>query len=566
MSIKSFFPILESLSTHSAKEWRKDMIAGITVAVMLVPQGMAYAMLAGMPPIYGLYGGLVPLFLYAILGTSRQMSIGPVAISALLVLAGVSQIAEPQTPEYISLVVLTGLLIGAIQVLLGLFRLGFLVNFISHPVIIGFTSAAAIIIAVSQLKDLLGITIPRFAHAYETVSYAFQHLSETVWTSVAMCVGSIIVMLLLKRVSRAIPGALFVVIIGTLLVYFLGEERLGIDIVKEVPEGLPSFQLAAISWENIKQLLPTVFTVTIIGIVESIGIAKVLQAKHGNYMIRSNQELLALGISKVGGSFFQAIPSSGSFTRSAVNNEAGAQSGFASIFAALIIALTLLFLTPLFYFLPKAILAAIILLSVKSLFEWEEAKKLWASHRADFYMMLTTFIVTLALGIEEGVLAGVLLSILIILYKSSKPHIAILGKLPNTTSYRNINRYELAKPIEGILMVRFDDQLYFANATYFQDVIQKMIEESQEPIQLFILDASSIHSIDSTGIHALEEIYKFLRQKNIKFFISGIVGPVRDVMNKTDIREKIGEEDQFLTIHHAISHYEEVDHGNEMPS
>ncbi|MEM9546329.1 MAG: solute carrier family 26 protein [Bacteroidota bacterium] len=556
MSVQKYFPILENFSSHSQKEWRKDLIAGITVAVMLVPQGMAYSMLAGMPPIYGLYAGLIPLLLYAVLGTSRQMSIGPVAVSALLVMAGVSQIAEPFTYEYISLVILTGLLIGVLQTLLGFFRLGFLVNFISRPVIIGFTSAAAIIIAISQLKDLLGFSIPRFSHLYETALYACQHLTETNWVAVVMCLGSIAIMLILRKINRAIPGPLLVVVIGTVLTYYLGEDQLGIDVVREVPQGLPGFQLPELSWKNISILIPTVLTVTIIGIVESIGIAKVLQSKHGNYKIRPNQELRALGISKITGSFFQAIPSSGSFTRSAVNNEAGAQSGIASIFTALLIGLTLLFLTPLFYFLPKTILAAIILLSVKSLFEFEEAKELWHSNTGDFCMMLTTFLVTLILGIEEGVLAGVVLSIAVVLYKSAKPHMAVLGKLPNSTSYLNVNRYEMAEKVEGALILRFDDQLYFANASYFLDSVQQFVDDDQELLRLFVLDASNIHNVDSTGVHALEDVYKFLKKRKITFYISGLVGPVRDRLSKAGFLEKMGDGSLFLDIHNAIADYE----------
>ena len=563
MNLKSFFPITENFSTHSSQDWRKDIIAGITVAVMLVPQGMAYAMLAGMPPIYGLYGGLIPLLLYAILGTSRQMSIGPVAISALLVLAGVSQIAEPMTPEYISLVILTGLLVGLAQMLLGVFRLGFLVNFISHPVIVGFTSAAAIIIAISQLKDLLGIQIPRFSHAYETVKYAFAHFSETNWTTVILCIGSIISMLILKKINKAIPYALLVVMLGTLLVYFIGEEKMGVNIVGDVPEGLPIFQMPEMTWAKIKILYPTIFTVTIICIVESIAIAKVLQAKHGDYQIRANQELVALGISKIGGAFFQSLPTSGSFTRSAVNNEAGARSGFASIFTAILIALTLVFLTPFFYYLPKAILAAIILLSVKSLFDWKEAKHLWQTHRSDFYMMLTTFIVTLAFGIEEGVLAGVVVSICMVLYRSSKPHIAILGKLPGSINYRNIDRFESAKEPEDILVIRFDDQLYFGNASFFQETIQELINERETKPKMVLLDASSMHDMDSTGFHTLEEMQKYLNDKNITFYISGMIGPVRDFAAKCGIIERMGEQKYFLNIHQGVTHFKNMQEGLE---
>ncbi|MFT4668168.1 MAG: SulP family sulfate permease [Polaribacter sp.] len=552
MKINKFIPILDSFATHTSGDWWKDFMAGLTVSVMLVPQGMAYAMLAGMPPIYGLYGGLIPLFLYAIFGTSRQMSIGPVAISALLVLAGVSKIAEPLSPEYVSFVILTGLLVGVAQVLLSLFRLGFLINFISHPVIIGFTSAAAIIIAISQFKDVLGFPVPRFDYAYEKVRYVFLHLSETNPLSTILCFGSILLMVVLRKIRRSIPGALVVTVIGAVLVYALGEEVMLIDIIKEVPQGLPAFQSPEMSWKSISILLPTVSTVTIICIVESIAIAKVLQAKHGDYKIRPDQELFALGISKLGGAFFQSIPTSGSFTRSAVNNESGASSGFASIITAIIIGMTLLFLTPLFYYVPKAVLAAIILLSVRSLFEWEEAVALWHTHRSDFMMMLTTFVATLVLGIEEGVFAGVLLSIVVILYKSTKPHMAILGKLPDTNIYRNIDRYETAERLDGGLIIRFDDQLYFANASFFQDRIQEIVAQESK-LQFFLLDTSNIHDIDSTGVHALEEVFNFLKKRKLPFYISGLRGPVRDRIAKEGLMERLGEKNLYLEIHQAIT-------------
>ena len=563
MNIKSFFPITENFKNRTRSDWRKDLVAGITVAVMLVPQGMAYAMLAGMPPIYGLYGGLIPLLLYAILGTSRQMSIGPVAISALLVLAGVNQLAEPFSSEFIVLVIITGLMVGIMQVLLGLLRLGFIVNFISHPVIVGFTSAAAIIIAISQFKDLLGIEIPRFSHAYQTVEYAIQHIAEVNLTTVAMCIGSILLMLLLKKINKAIPGALIVVILGTLMVYILGENTVGVNVVEDVPSGLPAFQIPSITWGKISMLIPTALAVTIICIVESISIAKVIQSRHGNYQIRPDQELLALGFSKIAGAFFQSIPTSGSFTRSAVNDNSGATSGFSSIFTAMIIGLTLIFLTPLFYFLPKAILAAIILLSVTTLFDWKEAKSLWKNYRQDFYMMLTTFVVTLSLGIEEGVLTGVVLSIFMVLYKSSKPHIAILGKLPDSDSYRNIDRFDSVEQPKDVLIIRFDDQLYFGNASFFQDSIHELIEKSEDQIQLLILDASSMHVIDSTGFHAMEEIYEYLLKKNIQFYISGMIGPVRDKAILCGFIEKMGIKNQYLNIHQAVSHYQNLENGIE---
>ncbi len=562
MNLKSFFPIVESVAGYSKTDWRKDIVAGITVTVMLVPQGMAYAMLAGLPPIYGLYGGLIPLLLYAILGSSRQMSIGPVAISALLILAGVSRLAEPLSEAYINLVLVAGLLIGMVQLSLSVFRLGFLVNFISHPVIVGFTSAAAIIIAISQLKDFLGIPIPRFSHPAETAQYAFQNLEQANWISIAMCIGSMVVMFILKKINKAIPGALIVVVIGTLITWLANGEKLGIDMVKGVPEGLPAFQIPTMNLETIRMLLPTVFTVTIIGIVESIGIAKVIQSRHQNYTIRPNQEFLALGISKIGGAFFQALPTSGSFTRSAVNDESGAKSGFASVTAALLIGLTLLFLTPLFYYLPKAVLAAIILLAVRNLFDWKEAKHLWETHRPDFFMMLATFFVTLILGIEEGVLAGVLLSIAMVLFQTSKPHFAVLGKLPNSPAYRNVLRFDKVNQPDDILVVRFDNQLYFANASYFLDIIKELTIEKGDELKLLILDATSMHDIDSTGLHALEEMLAFLERRNIELYLSGAIGPVRDKLQLAGLAQKIGEKNHFLRIHDAVVYYQNSGKGN----
>ncbi len=555
VNTKSIFPLFESISKHNSTKWRCDIVAGLTVAVMIIPQGMAYAMLAGVPPIYGLYAGLIPLILYALLGTSRQLAIGPVAISSILVWSGVSQIAEPFTAEYISLVVLAGLLIGLAQMLLGLLRFGFLSNFISHPVIVGFTSAASIIIAISQLKDFLGIEIPRFPNAYETLQYAILHIGETNWQSALVCASSIILMLILKKINRSIPHALIVVLLGIVLVYGVGEERLNLPIAGDIPQGLPSLVVPVLTWENIVRLLPTVFTVTIIGIVESISIARLLQAKHDNYRIRPDQELIALGLSKIGGAFFQAIPTSSSFSRSAVNNSTGAHSGISSIITALLVGLTLLFLTPVFYFLPKAVLAAIILLSVLSLFDWREAIHLWRTHRIEFYMMLGTFLVTLIFGIEEGVFAGVALSIFIILVQSSRPHIAVLGKLPNTNTYRNINRFELAEQIENTLIVRFDHQLYFANAGYFQEMIQELMENNQEPIHLLILDASCINSIDSSGIKALKDLHRFCKEQNIQFYTAGMVGPVRDKATKTGLIRQLGKKSLFLNTHQAIMHH-----------
>lgn len=563
MSWKRFFPIFDWISEYNKSVFRSDLTAGLTVCIMLIPQGMAYALLAGMPPIYGLYGGLVPLLIYGLLGTSRQLSIGPVAVSSLLVLAGISQVAEPESGQYIELAILAGLMIGIAQLLLSALRLGFLVTFLSHPVIMGFTSAAAIIIAVSQFKYLFGFPIPRFEQTYETAIYAFEHLNQIHWLSFAFCTSGIIVMLAIKKWARFIPAALVVTILGILITYLLKLDQQGLAIVGKVPEGLPSFSVPNLSWTNIQLVLPTVGTVTIMGVVESISIAKALEAKNKDGRIRPNQELFAIGFSKFAGAFFQALPTSASFTRSAVNNEAGARTGIASIIAAAATGLTLVFFTPLFYYLPKAILASIVLMAVRGLFELEGAKELWKTHRKDFFMMLITFLATLGMGIEEGVLTGVILSLLLVIYQASRPHSAILGKLPKTNHFRNVDRFPEAQQEDGVIIIRFDAPLFFLNAEQFKNTVFDTLEKYNDRCYLFILDASSILDIDSSGLHAIEEVYNHFKERNIQFFIAGVLGPVRDAFKRYELIEKVGLTNHFMYVSDALEYYRQEKSGQQ---
>ena len=551
---KHISPLINDLKTYTKSFFKADLIAGLTIGVMLVPQGMAYAYLAGLPPIYGLYGGLIPLIIFAFLGTSRQLSIGPVAVSALLILAGVSNLAEIGSDEYIALVILAGFLIGLFQVILGLFRLGFLVNFISHPVIAGFTSAAAIIIIVSQLKDILGIAIPRSEHAYETIAYAFTNINQIHWLTLIFCLGSLLLMIFLRWLNKSIPYALIAVLIGTLTCYFFKLEQEGLAIVGEVPSGLPLLEMPAFSMAKISMLMPVVLTVTLIGIVESIGIAKLMDGKHDYYNLRPNHELIALGMSKIGGSFFQALPTSGSFTRSAIANETKARTHVSSLITALLIFLTLLFFTSWFYYLPKSVLAAIILLAVKSLFDIKEARSLWKIHKRDFTMMMATFICTLVFGIEIGVLIGVVLSILMVLYRSSHPHMTEIGNIPGTKNYRNIERFEVKNRATDRLILRFDEKLYFGNASFFKLKMEKFIDENQGEVKHLLLDAKCIHEVDSSGLHALESVIKMLKNKGISFYFCGAIGPTRDILKNSGVYDLIGHDNHFMSIHQAIEH------------
>jgi SulP family sulfate permease len=553
MKLAKYLPILSWLPEYNRKTFRGDLLAGITVGVMLVPQGMAYAMLAGLPLIYGLYAGIVPLFLYAFFGSSRQLSVGPVALVSLLVLTGISALGpEQKSEEYIQLAIATSLIAGVIQILLGFFRLGFLVNFLSHPVIAGFTSAAAFIIGLSQLKNLLGIEIDRSFFVYEIIGNAAQQIHLTHIPTLLVGLGSILFMLLLKRWNKAIPNALIAVILTTLLAWGFGLQEYGVQIVGDVPKGLPDFELPVLSGPIILKLLPLALTICLISFIESLAIAKTIQARHKNYKVNPNQELLALGITKVGGAFFQSFPTTGSFTRSAINDEAGAKTGISSIISAGLIALTLIFLTPLFYYLPNATLAAIVVVAVIGLIDVKEARYLWKTDRRDFFMMLITFLATMFLGIQEGVLTGVAISLALMIYNNSKPHVAVLGKLPETQLYRNIIRFPDAVQDDELLIIRFDAQLYFGNASYFEEQVEKKLETKGGQVKYLILDASNIHDIDSSGAHAMKEVVDELRKKGVEVYLSGAIGPVRDMLFKSGLMEKIGWDNHFLRVHDAV--------------
>ena len=564
MKLSRYVPILEWLPAYHRRAFRGDLQAGITVAVMLVPQGMAYAMLAGLQPIYGLYAGIVPLLLYAFFGTSRQLSVGPVALVSLLILAGVGALAERGSPEFIGLAISTALLAGLIQVSLGLFRLGFLVNFLSHPVITGFTSAAAFIIGFSQLGNLLGLSIPRSNYIHELVVHAVRNWQAINLPTLLLGLSGIALILILRKINRTWPGALIAVLIFTLIVWVSGLHEKGVEVVGTVPQGLPKFTIPTLNLDLIGDLAPLALTICLISFIESLAIAKTIEAKHKTYKVDANQELFALGLTKIGGAFFQSYPTTGSFTRSAVNNEAGAQTGVSSIISALLVALTLLFLTPLFYFLPKAILASIVVVAVLGLIGYKEAIALWRTDRRDFAMLLATFVATLVLGIQQGVAVGVLLSLALVIYRNSIPHVAVLGKLPDSDHYRNVSRFPRAEQDDHLLIVRFDAQLYFGNANYFKDNLEELAVEKGPQLRTLVLDASSMHDIDSSGLHALEEIVEFLYSRKVQLYITGAIGPVRDLLYKSGLMDRIGKGHHFLTVPEAVQHAEtEAQHAHQ---
>lgn len=534
--VNAIFPWIENINDYGKRDLLADLYTGLTIGVLLIPQGMAYAMLAGMPVTYGLYAGLIPPVFYALFGSSPHLSVGPVAISSILLLAGVSSIAEVGSEQYISLVITAGLLIGVIEVAMSFLKLGFFVNFISYPVIAGFTSAAAIIIVVTQLKDILGFTIPRFDHEYDTLIYAIRHLDSTHYITLIIFLLSLGSILLIKRLGRFLPSGLIVLGVATLVCYLLELNQYGVDIIGSVPSGLPRWIWPDMKMENILSLIPTVLTILVMGIVGSLSMAKSIESRHQYYEVKPDQELLGLGMAKLAGAFFQSLPSDGSFSRSSIVSDSGGRSVLSSVFAAVLVGLTLLFFTVLLYYLPLAVLSAVIVVAVGGLIDVKVATVLWRSHRSDFMMMMITFIVTLTIGIMEGVACGVGLSIFVVLYRSTHPSVVELGQIEGSTRYRNLDRYEEALGRDDIAVVRFDDQIFFANASFFKDSIRQCVKRHPEgKLKHLILDSSSIHSIDSTGTRVLMEVEQELARKGITLHLSGVIGPVRDILYKSNL-------------------------------
>lgn len=559
MNIKKMIPILEWLPNYNKSLFKGDLVAGLTVGIILIPQGIAYALIAGLPPIYGLYCALVPQVMYAIFGSSRQVAIGPVAMDSLIVATGVSTVALAGSESYISIAILLALIVGAIQFILGVFSLGFIVNFLSKPVITGFTSAVALIIGLNQFRNLLGADFIQ--------SDQIQYILRDVWFKITTLnthttiIGliSVVIIIIFRKINKKLPNALIVVVLGIIIMKYFGENLGDVSIVKDIPSGLPVFGIPEFNVQQIRELLPIAFTLVMVGYLETISIGKSLEAKQDVYRIRANQELIALGLSNMMGSFFKAYPTASSFSRSAINQESGAKTGMAALISVVMVVITLLFLTPLFYHLPKTVLAAIIIVAVFGLINFKEAAFLWKANNLDFWLMLSTFLATLLLGIEYGIAVGVSLSLVVLIYKTSRPYVAEIGKVPGSNFYRNISRFEEVIISDEILVFRFDAQIFYANSNYFRDNLDEMAAKKGKALKLIVIDAESINRVDSTGVEMLKERIKFYQKKEVQFYFAGVKGPVRDDLFRSGIIELIGLHHFFMRANEAVKFYETGD-------
>ncbi|MDV2683087.1 solute carrier family 26 protein [Alkalihalophilus lindianensis] len=550
--LKKLFPGLEWMLSYQKHDLRGDLSAGLIVAIMLIPQGMAYAMLAGLPPIIGLYASTIPLLIYALFGSSRQLAVGPVAMVSLLVLTGVQGLAEPGSSEYISLVLLLALMVGVIQLSLGLLRLGFITDFISHAVISGFTSAAAIVIGFSQLKHLLGIPLPSTENVFELLLEASRQIGSINLYSFFIGVTSIAILVLLKKFAPKIPAPLVVVVYSTALVYLFNLHEKGVSIIGEVPDGLPSLSFPVWSTEAISALMPVAITIAIIGFVESFAMAKVIATKE-KYKVDANRELVGLGLANVSASTFSGYPVTGGFSRSAVNYGAGARTGLAAIITAILIVLTLLFFTSWFYYMPNAVLAAIIMVAVYGLIDVKEAKHLFKIKKIDGFTLLVTFIATLTLGVEMGIFIGVIFSLVIFLWRSANPHMAELGYVGKLDAYRNTKRFNDAKTYEHLSFLRIDSPLYFANIQRVEARIQQAFLKSDK-INTLVIDFSGVNDVDAVAVDHLEELMNTYRDLDKRIYLCDVKGPVRDTLKEAGWYETFKGQIEYQDLENVLDH------------
>jgi len=548
--ISDFFPATSWLPKYSQADWRGDWPAGLTVGIMLIPQGMAYAMIAGLPVVYGLYAALLPQIVYGLMGTSRHLAVGPVAMDSLLVAAGLTGIAVAGSENYIALALLLALMMGALQLSMGVLKLGFLVNFLSRPVISGFTSAAALIIGLNQLPHLLGVSSGRSNQLHKLLAGLSEVVSEVHLGTLTVGLTATGSLLALKKWAPRIPGALVVVVASIAASWALGFQNMGIKVVGVIPEGLPSFTLPAWSLDDARTLLPTALTLSLVAFMEAISVAKAIEERHG-YRVDANQELRALGLANVVGSLFQSYPTTGGFSRTAVTEQAGGKTPVTAWIAAGVIALTLVALTPLFYHLPNAVLAAIVMVAVAGLVDLSYPRTLWKQDRVEAGILFATAVVTLTVSLPMGIGLGVLLALGLAVQRMMVPHVAVLGNVENV--YRNVDRFENAETEPDVLVVRYDGAVNFANQAHFRSTLVGLVKNLPE-LRLVVLQADTISYMDASARATLRALLEEWRDGGIQLCLAGAIGPVRDGLAADGLLES-GAVCCQLTVEDAMTNY-----------
>ena len=552
-TLENAFYVAEWLPDYTRETLRADAVAGLTVGVMLIPQGMAYAVIAGLPPIYGLYASLVPPLVYPLFGSSRQLAMGPTAIDMLIVGAGIGALAQVGTERYVALAVVLTAMVGLLQMAMGVMQFGFVANLLSRPVIAGLTTAAAFIISISQLGNLMGVELGSSQYVHVLLWEAIQHVNQVHPLTLGIGGGCVALLFLLPRWVPLIPESLVVVIGATLAGWAFELDERGVEVLGAIPEGLPMPEVWTVGLSDLNTLLPAAITLALVQFMKNVSLGRVFAARHG-YTVDANRELIGVGAGNFFGSLFQAIPASGSFSRSAVNDQVGAKSPLANVFAAAVIGLTLLFLTPLFYYLPVPALAAIIIVAGISLIDVHELRNLFQARRRDGTIALFTVGAILFIGLQEGILLGIGASVVAVLFRISRPNVAELGHVPGTRLFRDLDRFEQAVRLADIMVLRVDASFSFANAEYFKDFILEKSEREGRSVEVVVVDGSSINDLDTTAIGALFSVVESLEEMGIELHLTGLIGPVREVVRRSGLHALLGEDRFHLDPHEAVVH------------
>ncbi|MFM1924808.1 MAG: sulfate permease [Pseudomonadota bacterium] len=564
MGTRLTWPGLDWTHGYDRATLSSDLVAAVIVTLMLIPQSLAYASLAGLPPQVGLYASMAPLLFYAAFGSSRVLAVGPVAVVSLMTAAAIGDLAQTGSPAYGLLAITLAFISGAMLLLMGLLRLGFLANFLSHPVISGFITASALLIAVGQLKVILGIQVPGH-NFFEWVPALILQLPHAHALSAAIGLGTVAFLFWAKRgvkpllrhlgmgprwadaLARAAPVAGIAV---TAVLTWAGQwQEQGVRIVGTVPQGVPPLTMPSWDLALWQQLAVPAMLISVVGFVESVSVGQTLAAKR-RQRIEPDRELVALGASNLGAALTGGFPVTGGFARSVVNFDAGAQTPAAGIFTAMGIFLAALLLTPALYFVPQATLAATIVVAVLSLVDLHTLRSTWAYSRRDFSAVIVTLLLTLAAGVEVGLVGGVVLSLLLYLYKTSRPHIAEVGRVPGTEHFRNVLRHKVQVSPQ-LASLRVDESLYFANARVLEDRVNALVSERPE-LRHLVMQCSAINDIDASALESLEAIDQRLRDAGLCLHLSEVKGPVMDRLQTTDFLKHLSGK-VYLTHYQAVS-------------
>lgn len=543
--------LLARLLRLESGTFKDDLIAGITVSLVAIPQSLAYAQLAGVPAYYGLYAALIPTIVGALFGSSRQLSTGPVAMTSLLTAASIAPMAGHGTDLYYSYVILLALLSGLFQITFGLLRIGVLLNFLSHPVLMGFINAAAMIIGLSQLPTLLGISVTQTNHFMLDIWHVLFRIDAMHLASLLFGVSAIALLIAFKRFAPKLPGVLLTVVLATLISFAIDYAGMGGKVVGEVPAGLPAISTPPLDWRATVELLPAAFVIALISFMEAMSSAKVI-AIRTRQPWNENKELIGQGLAKIAAAFCHSMPVSGSFSRSALNLASHARSAWSSVISALCVLLALLFFTSLLYHLPKPVLAAIIMMAVIGLINLQSIKNAWKANRDDGISAIITFTATLAFApnIQNGIVTGIMLSLSLLLYRMMRPRVAILGMHGDGT-LRDALRHDLAPLHPKLGAIRFDGALWFVNVSYFEDALLKLERENPN-VSCILVKCSGVNDLDASGVDMLTNIVDRFSSSGITLAFSGIKKQVREVMDRTGLASKIGEENLFATDRSAL--------------